>query len=321
MVLSYVEWLRSKVGTRKVFLPFTSVVAQNAKGQILLQRRTDFDFWGLPGGVVELDEDLHTSARRELREETGLTIGALRLVGVYSDPRYDVTYPNGDQVQQCTFCFAGQISGGDMTPDGVETSDQRFLGVEELSHYPMPVWYKDMIGDALKVKAPTFHAPFSGAQVVDQIEAVRPFLGSARYSGIGASALITRDDGRILMLQHVGERAWRHPAGFAHLGENVAFTAVRELQEETGLQIVPEGIAAVHATPRLNVTYANGDQIRNVGTVFRARVVRGELSLDHKEIAAAQWMRPDEVPYHVSSSRRWFYEKLLAHLDRGYLVC
>lgn len=321
MTVSYVDWLRSKVGTRKVFLPFTSVIARNTKGQILLQRRTDFAFWGLPGGVIELNEDLSTSARRELREETGLTIGPLRLVGVYSDPRYDVIYPNGDQVQQYTVCFEGQVAGGKMAPDGVETSDQRFLHVNELSQYPMPIWYKDMIADALVQKAPAFRPPYSGAEVMDQIVAVRPYIGSARYSGIGASALITRDDGRLLLLQHRGESAWRHPAGFAHLGENVAFTVVRELKEETGLDVEPQRIVAVHGSPRMNVTYANGERIRNIGTVFRARVVRGTMNLDSQKIADARWMRLDEVPHHVSSSRRWFYEKLLAHLDHGYVVC
>ena len=63
MDISYVDWLRKKIGTRKVFLPFSSVVARDEHGRILLQRRTDFDFWGLPGGVLELDEDLETCAR------------------------------------------------------------------------------------------------------------------------------------------------------------------------------------------------------------------------------------------------------------------
>ena len=143
MEISYVDWLRKLVGTRKVFLPFSSIVARDKQGRILLQQRTDFDFWGLPGGVLELDEDLETCARRELLEETGLEVGPLRLVGVYTDPRYDVIYPNGDQVQQCTVCFEGRITGGQMQPDGLESSDQTFLGAAELTQYPIPLWYRD----------------------------------------------------------------------------------------------------------------------------------------------------------------------------------
>ena len=49
----------------------------------------------LPAGMVEPGELLLDCARRELLEETGLTAGELSLVGVYTDPRYDTTYPNG----------------------------------------------------------------------------------------------------------------------------------------------------------------------------------------------------------------------------------
>lgn len=319
--MSYVEWLRNQVGTRKIFLPFCSVIVRDKHGRILLQKRTDFDFWGLPGGILELDEDLETCARRELLEETSLKAGPLRLVGIFTDPRYDVTYPNGDQVQQCTFCFEGPLAGGRMQPDGIETSDQAFFDVAELAGIPMPIWYKDMIADAQQKAPPSFRAPYSSDHTADQISAVRPWIGTALYAGVGASAIIRREDGRILMLQHVAESGWRAPAGFCDLGENAAQTAVREIWEETGLHIEPRTIIAVHATPRLNVTHPNGDQIRNVGIVFRAQLLGGSLNLDPTEISAAAWMTPAEILLHVGEFRRWFYEELLARLDDGCFIC
>ena len=62
--ISYVDWLRKQVGTHKVFLPFSSIILRDEQSRILLQQRTDFDFWGLPGGVLELDEDLESCAPR-----------------------------------------------------------------------------------------------------------------------------------------------------------------------------------------------------------------------------------------------------------------
>lgn len=64
-------------------------------GQILLIRRLHppfKDMWALPGGFIEMEEDLHVSAARELAEETGLKNLSLKQFGAYGavnrDPRH-----------------------------------------------------------------------------------------------------------------------------------------------------------------------------------------------------------------------------------------
>lgn len=59
-------------------------------GRIVLIRRQDTGKWGLPGGIVDWGEDILTTVRRELLEETGLELLQIRrLVGVYSSPHRD----------------------------------------------------------------------------------------------------------------------------------------------------------------------------------------------------------------------------------------
>ena len=73
-------------------------VVFDARGRVLLIRRKNEPFKGayaLPGGFAEIGETVEAACRRELLEETGLEAGALRLVGVYSDPARD---PRGHTV-------------------------------------------------------------------------------------------------------------------------------------------------------------------------------------------------------------------------------
>ncbi len=315
--MSYVAWLRERVGHRKVYLPYVTVIARDNHGRVLLQRRTDFEFWGLPGGVLELDEDVQTGARRELAEETGLGVGTLRLVGIYTDPRYDVLYPNGDAVQQFTICVEGRVHGGVMRADGLETWDQEFVSPAALAAYDLPLWYRDMLREAAQGGPPAFRPPYSAVPTADQIAQVRPFLGHDLVAGVGATAVIGDANGRILLLQHQGEEGWRLPSGFAELGENAAQTAVREVWEETGLDIEPVRLLGVHASPVLDTLYANGDRVHNVGAVFQARILGGELLLDSREIAAMAWLEPREIPDRITVERRPLYEHILGCLDEG----
>ena len=67
-------------------------VIYDPQGRVLLIRRKNQPFKGayaLPGGFVDIGETVEAGCRREVREETGLDVGDLRLVGVYSDPSRD----------------------------------------------------------------------------------------------------------------------------------------------------------------------------------------------------------------------------------------
>jgi len=81
-------------------------VVVDARNRVLLVRRKYAPYQGryaLPGGFVEIGETVEEACRREVREEAGVDIGALQLVGVYSDPGLD---PRG---HTCTVAFLTRI--------------------------------------------------------------------------------------------------------------------------------------------------------------------------------------------------------------------
>lgn len=96
--MGYIEELRALVGHRRLILCGASVVIRNARGELLVQRRREAtERWSFPGGLMELGEATEETARREVFEETALTLGALRLIGVYSGAEHLCRAPNGDE--------------------------------------------------------------------------------------------------------------------------------------------------------------------------------------------------------------------------------
>jgi 8-oxo-dGTP diphosphatase len=68
------------------------VVSGTRSPKVLLIRRKGEPFagmWAIPGGFVEMDETLGATARRELREETGLEVGAMEQLHTFGDPGRD----------------------------------------------------------------------------------------------------------------------------------------------------------------------------------------------------------------------------------------
>jgi 8-oxo-dGTP diphosphatase len=72
--------------------PFACDMVLVENGKVLLIRRGHDPFrgeWAVPGGRIEDDETAEGCARREMKEETGLEVEPVRLIGVYSDPKRD----------------------------------------------------------------------------------------------------------------------------------------------------------------------------------------------------------------------------------------
>lgn len=74
-------------------------------GRILLQRRSDYGDWGLPGGAMEPGETIEETMKREVLEETGLVVTDYELYSIYSGPRLQYQYPDGNKVVFVMFVF------------------------------------------------------------------------------------------------------------------------------------------------------------------------------------------------------------------------
>lgn len=127
----YIEELRALVGHRPLILPGTHVYILDDSHRLLLMRRTDTGGWGLPGGFMEPGETLEETARRETQEETGLTIGEMSLLRVFSGLACHVHYPNGDEVYSVTAAYLTRDFQGTLKRRSHEAAELAFFGLSD----------------------------------------------------------------------------------------------------------------------------------------------------------------------------------------------
>jgi 8-oxo-dGTP pyrophosphatase MutT (NUDIX family) len=136
-MLDYIKTLREMIGNTKIIVPGVRGFLFNAQGELLFERQAHFGSWALPHGCIDVGESAFDALKREIQEETGLTVLEAHAFGLYTDPKYCVTYPNGDQVQ--TFSVAFQVTrwSGELRADGDEVAELGFFPIDRL---PQPIY-------------------------------------------------------------------------------------------------------------------------------------------------------------------------------------
>jgi ADP-ribose pyrophosphatase YjhB (NUDIX family) len=119
--------------------PGACAVVLDDRGRVLLQKRADNGHWGLPGGSMEKGESAAACCVREAREETGLEVEVVRLLGVYSDParRQLVRYPDGRVVHYLTVALVCRVVGGEARVND-ESTEQGWFALDALPEPLVP---------------------------------------------------------------------------------------------------------------------------------------------------------------------------------------
>ncbi len=94
-----------------------------------------------------------------------------------------------------------------------------------------------------------------------------------------ASGVVTDSDGRILLHQRSDNGLWSLPGGAMDIGESIEKTVIREIQEETGLNVEVLKCIGLYTDPQHVIAYSDGEVRQQYSICFACRVVNGEIKV------------------------------------------
>jgi ADP-ribose pyrophosphatase YjhB (NUDIX family) len=92
-----------------------------------------------------------------------------------------------------------------------------------------------------------------------------------------ASAIVTDDKERILLIRRSDNDLWSIPGGAMEIGESISETVVREVSEETGLDVEPLYVIGIYSSPRHVVEYSDGEVRQQFSICFACKLLGGQI--------------------------------------------
>lgn len=79
---------------------------------------------------------------------------------------------------------------------------------------------------------------------------------------------------------------WSLPGGAIEIGETVSEAIIREVREETGYDVLMEGLVGIYSDPRHVIAYADGEVRQQFSVCFSCLIIKGAaaISVESKDV-------------------------------------
>jgi ADP-ribose pyrophosphatase YjhB (NUDIX family) len=136
--------------------------------------------------------------------------------------------------------------------------------------------------------------------VVEWMKELGEGVGGYITPKVAVGAAVVNDDGRLLLIQRADSGMWLYPTGWCDVGYSAPEVVVKEVHEETGIDVEVVRLIGVLDGLRLGAS-----RVPLYSLVFLCRAVGGTLKPHELECLDAGWFGRDELPADTLGSERW----------------
>ena len=277
-------------------------------GELLLIQRNDTRTFSYPGGTVDAGELPTDAAVREVREETGLIVLPVRLVGLNFREFPPYTYLN--------FTFRCLMRGGEVTP----SPESPHVGFYHTNNLPRPMasFSRRRIETALKHAGGPVVMDFQKTEWDARIgnfllqKIIYPYYNWRRARrnepdyiepvnwDVSLFVVVQNENGEVLLCQNDG---WCLPGGVAPDKVAPWETAVSHTKAQTNLEIQIENIKSVYITkdaPEMTLIFTASTKATE-GDWFKVDELPENTALNHQQFIKNASLPGDETGFYYLS--------------------
>ena len=136
----------------------------------------------------------------------------------------------------------------------------------------------------------------------------------------GVAVIILNEENQVLLQKRSDVGLWGIPSGHIEIGETVSEAAIREIKEETNLDIRIKKLIGVYSEPDSQVfTYPNGGVVHFITTCFLAEITGGELRCNSSESLEIQFFEQQSLPRDLLKMHPQWLNDALANNDLAFI--
>src|SRR5437764_7010952 len=170
--------------------------------------------------------------------------------------------------------------------------------------FTQSLYERERFEEVLRVAADIRYAGIEEAEADELVEEWLASVGSGVPGYVtpkcAVAAIVGNDAGEILLTQRADSGVWLYPVGWADVGYSPSEVAVKEVYEETGIEVEPVSLIAVFDGLRLGFA-----RVPLYSLVFHCRMLGGALQGHPLETGQVGFLARDQLPEPLAGGARW----------------